>query len=272
MKISSKDTTSTKGTPRFYESPYNYFIYELNSFIYKRLIAEKNDTNIKDEIISFVCRLSKEISFNNFTTFDTCTLSFPTRRELSYSQLLEERAFPMYFTANEEEMLLSFPTEEFKTWFRNEIVTILDLIELYKKNSMDYIVPKVINDLTRCPVITIDLGKSKLESELHSCYRRVVLLYSLITTDVMDNLNKRQGLFKELNFTKGLLEVIIFSMDAISVRYNYWISEILYKNFPNISLSFGAGSSKRLRDIVLEPESNFASLGNIVSNSLINTL
>uniref|UniRef100_A0AAF5DGY2 Uncharacterized protein n=1 Tax=Strongyloides stercoralis TaxID=6248 RepID=A0AAF5DGY2_STRER len=241
MKISSKDTTSTKGTPRFYESPYNYFIYELNSFIYKRLIAEKNDTNIKDEIISFVCRLSKEISFNNFTTFDTCTLSFPTRRELSYSQLLEERAFPMYFTANEEEMLLSFPTEEFKTWFRNEIVTILDLIELYKKNSMDYIVPKVINDLTRCPVITIDL-------------------------------DKRQGLFKELNFTKGLLEVIIFSMDAISVRYNYWISEILYKNFPNISLSFGAGSSKRLRDIVLEPESNFASLGNIVSNSLINTL
>ncbi|CEF66040.1 Hypothetical protein SRAE_2000071210 [Strongyloides ratti] len=264
--ISSKDTFSTHSTPKFYESNFNYIIHELNNFTFKKAIIDKEKDFLK-KTMDFLYSLHDKVSIHNVTSFDLCISYVPTRKELTIEELLQKRTIPMYFTINEENILLSLTEKNFKIWFKNEIITILDLIEIYKLDNINYIIQNVINDITRRPKIGANIGKKRLENEMYSCYKRVIGLYSLITTEVMYDIQKRKGLFKELNFVKRLLEILTYSMDTLSIRYVYFITE-LTNHYPKTS--FGSGSSKRLRDIVMRPESDFADLGISVLNSLLN--
>uniref|UniRef100_A0A0K0FGQ2 Uncharacterized protein n=1 Tax=Strongyloides venezuelensis TaxID=75913 RepID=A0A0K0FGQ2_STRVS len=282
-RFSSKDCTSTNGTPKFYETCFNNIIYQVNNFALRKVIIEK-DSNVINGITQFVQSLRSETIFDPRASFDVHIPDFPTRQKLSHIELLQLRDIPMYYTISEERILLELSTRDFKTWFKNEIITILDLLELYSPgilNSQVYLhflyiidiyyctIPKNIIDIGRCPLISSYSNKIILENEVYSYYRRVICLYSLITTNVMKVTQKREQLFKELNFLKKLLESLVVTMDVMGLRFTYFATDFT-NHYPRSS--FGSGPSRRLRDIVRIPEYKFAQLGNLVVNGLINLL
>uniref|UniRef100_A0A0N5BQE9 VP1054 n=1 Tax=Strongyloides papillosus TaxID=174720 RepID=A0A0N5BQE9_STREA len=268
QSYSSKDLSSTLGTPKFYESHCNYIIYEINNFVLRKMVCERNPNPV-DEINQYLGDLYALTPRCDGITIDKPFPVQETRVELSAKELLQRRGGPMYYTINEEIKILEFGVEDFKIWFKNEIIVLLDLIELYKKNNIVYSVPKSIYSIHRCPVIATNQSKTDLDNELYSCYKRIVCLYSVITTDVVQNKNKKKGLFKELNFIKIFIEVLTYQMDAENVRIDNFISDLI-KHYPRTS--FGSESSKRLRDVVMMPEEYFAGLGDNVANCLINLL
>uniref|UniRef100_A0A0N5BQD8 tRNA-synt_2 domain-containing protein n=1 Tax=Strongyloides papillosus TaxID=174720 RepID=A0A0N5BQD8_STREA len=267
-RLSSKDCISTNGTPKFYESCFNNIIYQVNNFALRKVVIEK-DSNVINGITQFVQSLRSETIFDPRTSFDVHIPDFPTRQKLSYKELLQLRDIPMYYTISEERILLQLSTRDFKTWFKNEIITILDLLELYSPDIYFCTIPKNIIDIARCPLISSYSNKIILENEVYSYYRRVICLYSLITTDVMKFTQKREQLFKELNFLKKLLESLIVTMDIMGLRFTYFATNFT-NHYPRTS--FGSGPSRRLRDIVRIPEYKFAHLGDLVVNGLINLL
>uniref|UniRef100_A0A0K0G255 Mediator of RNA polymerase II transcription subunit 7 n=1 Tax=Strongyloides venezuelensis TaxID=75913 RepID=A0A0K0G255_STRVS len=268
QSYSSKDLSSTLGTPKFYESYCNYIMYQLNNFVLKKMVCERNPNSV-DEINQYLSDLYVLTPRGDGITIDKPVPVQPTRTELSAKELLQRRSGPMYYTINEEIKILEFGVEEFKIWFKNEIIVLLDLIELYKKNNIIYYVPKSIYSIHRSPVITTNQSIVDLDNELYSCYKRIICLYSVITTDVVQNKNKKKGLFKELNFIKVFIEVLTYQMDAENVRIDNFISELI-KHYPRTS--FGSQSSMRLRDVVMMPEEYFVGLGEDVANCLINLL
>lgn len=131
---SSKDSSSTTGTQMFYKSHLDYILYELNNFILRRVVAERNP-NPMDEINQYLEDLYDKNGMGSYITFDKSLPGMVTRVELSPKELLQKPKTIIYYTINEEMNLINFDSEDFKKWFRNEIILLLDLIELYKKSN-----------------------------------------------------------------------------------------------------------------------------------------
>uniref|UniRef100_A0A0K0EEZ8 Mediator of RNA polymerase II transcription subunit 7 n=1 Tax=Strongyloides stercoralis TaxID=6248 RepID=A0A0K0EEZ8_STRER len=265
---SSKDSSSTTGSPIFYKSHLDHILYELNNFILKKVIVDR-EANPLDEINQYLVDLYENCDMENLVTLDRPPSDSLTRVELSPMELLQKPNNIIYYTINEENSLLNFNLEHFKEWFRNEIISILDLIELYKKSSRVYTPPRRVYYIRRSPIISGYLTNMELEDELNYCYKRVICLYSLITTDAIQSKEKRKGLFKELNFVKVLVEVLTYQMDLSNIRINNFIEDFI-THYPKAS--FGMGQSKRLHDVVWTMEDDLAILGDKVADSLINLL
>uniref|UniRef100_A0A0K0FBF7 BRO1 domain-containing protein n=1 Tax=Strongyloides venezuelensis TaxID=75913 RepID=A0A0K0FBF7_STRVS len=150
--------------------------------------------------------------------------NFEPRNELLLSDLCSPKVHPIFYTKNEEKMILSCNKEEFNAWFRSEICCILDFIDRYRESNTKYEFPTNADELGRRAEIKNTMSTSEYENELMHLYQRVLLVYSLIFSKYTQTTAFKQKIIKETNFLKQLLFSIAEEMDFRCIRINYFIN------------------------------------------------
>ncbi|CEF70789.1 Hypothetical protein SRAE_X000012000 [Strongyloides ratti] len=248
--LSSESTISTTTRKKFYQSNCEIFLFELHNFTLKKVLVE-NDSNALTEISNFLDHLYNIKPPNNFISIDQSFIDNSKNNELSLIKLLEKKDKPIYYTISEEEKLLSLNLKNFKIWFKDEINSILNVIEFYKIDGLEYDFPTNTSFVINCTVITDIQKKVELQRELYFFYKRVISIYSVIATDVIKSYN----------------EIISFQMDVHDIKTEQYIDNLI-KTYPNIT--FGARTSKGLSDILSKPYHKLEDLGNMVAKTLAN--
>uniref|UniRef100_A0A0N4Z055 Uncharacterized protein n=1 Tax=Parastrongyloides trichosuri TaxID=131310 RepID=A0A0N4Z055_PARTI len=147
------------------------------------------------------------------------------RKEMDFNEIFQPKSQPIFYTFNEQEMILACNDSDFTSWFKNEIFCILEFMDRYRRDEHVFTFPTNGDELRRRAVITSTMDVQSLEFELQRLYERVILIYSLLFSGKISLFIVKKKLFKEVTFLKQLLFTIAEELDFRCARiYNYIVS------------------------------------------------
>ena len=117
------------------------FVNDLDDFVEKALAEEKyKDVGLKVERYFknvLLKNVATHIAFGHEDLFNS-----ECKENMQKTELLTFRRNPRIYSHRERFIINNFNTEEFKTFFTNEIICVLNFIERYKKGMLFNIIKK----------------------------------------------------------------------------------------------------------------------------------